>query len=483
MLRQIHILYKGELIFSYNLALGLNDDDLANIIPVLKSSIMAPIPGKTFQRPVGDFQIYHRGAGSIFFIMVGDSVDELSHINNILKNAINKFKELFDDPETIKTNIDAKFNFLEFLYLEQRNLNSKIAIIGPGNSGKTTLYNMIKDSDKKKILNFAKNSAFEIEDLSFHIWDFIMKDNFSPLLYKFVAGSDLIILIFDVAKYNLKTIHHFVNIKKSDANFARFLILANKNDLVTSDEDIKLMKNEIGLPNINEISLISPEGRARIISLIIEALRLKVPLPPDYGNVIGKAVEYEEAGNLTEAIMKYRDLITLARKHQDSNSLSSFEKKLEKLESLREERRKLEKEAMRKEAFGSTKQIQFAKKISVKALPTVKALPGGVTTSQIEPVKVVRKHSLSPSDIQIKSKSAIASEKETTKTSIIEELLIKREFDHALLKLIDDKGSSLSLNLCKEYIKELQVVISESLTFIDLQIAADLFIEAEKKIQ
>ena len=46
-------------------------------------------------------------------------------------------------------------------------------------------------------MNFAKSSTFEIEDLTFDIWDFQIPDNHSNLWHKFVAGSDLIILIFD----------------------------------------------------------------------------------------------------------------------------------------------------------------------------------------------------------------------------------------------------------------------------------------------
>ena len=477
MLRQIHVFYKGKIIFSHNLALGLNTEELKYLIPVIKSNIDAPIPGKTFQRPVGEFQIYYRSAGDLFFLFVGDNVDDLSYIDNIIKKTMNSFKEFFLSPEDIDTS-NNKIKFLEFLYQQQQELHSKIALIGPIKSGKTTLFNMLKSETEKEIMNFAKTSTFEIEDLTFDIWDFIILDNYSNLWNKFVSSADLIILIFDASNYDLKLVHHFVSIRKSDAHTARLLIIANKNDKISSDEDIKLMKNEIGLPDIHELSLISPESRGTIIDLIIETLRLKKPLPPDYGDLIDKAIKYEEMGNLTEAIIKYRDIIAIAKKHQDSNTLSSFQEKLDMLEKRREEQRISEKEALRKQKFAAPKTVKFSKKPSVKALPAIKPLPSGGPAHQIQPVIPPKREDLKSENIK-KTKKI---EKKEVKASLIDTFIENGEYHEALLVLIKEQGSSLSLKLAKEFTIKLQAVVNESLSLLDLQIAAELFFEAEKKV-
>ncbi len=475
MLRQIHVFHKGEMVFSHNLALGLNADDLANIIPVIKSNLDAPISGKIFQRSIGEFQIYNSGEGSTSFLFVGD--DDISYIENILNKIMKKFMGLFPNPKSIESNGSRKLEFIEFLYTQQRALHSKIAIIGPIKSGKTTLYNMLKASEEKKIMDFAKTSSFEIEDLSFEIWDFILPENYSNLWFKFVAGADLIILVFDASNYNLKLIHHFVNIKKTDAPSSRFLIIANKNDIISSDEDIKLMKNEVGLLNIHELSLISPQGRSTLINLIIETLRLKKPLPPDYGDFIDKAIKFEENGNLTEAIIKYRDIITIARKHQDSNTLSSFEEKLELLEQQREEQRILEKEAIRRQKFAVPAKVGFHKKPSVKSLPSVKPLPGDKWAPHIQPVSPSKGSTLKRKEIEEQPRPL---DKEEIKISLVKTLIQNAEYDKALLILIKEKGSSLSPKLSKEFVKKLQMTLDKSLSLFDLQIAAEIFRKAEK---
>ncbi len=54
MLRQIFIFHKGEVIFNYNYALGLGNEELLNVKKLIQSYIDAPMPGKTFHRPVSN---------------------------------------------------------------------------------------------------------------------------------------------------------------------------------------------------------------------------------------------------------------------------------------------------------------------------------------------------------------------------------------------------------------------------------------------
>ena len=67
------------------------------------------------------------------------------------------------------------------------------------------------------------------------------------------------------------------------------------------------------------------------------------------------------------------------------------------------------------------------------------------------------------------------------KITLIQELIETGDIDKALLVLIKDKGSDLSPKLCKEFINNLQVVIKGSLSLLELEIAADSFIKAEKR--
>ena len=160
-------------------------------------------------------------------------------------------------------------------------MRSKISIMGPINAGKTTLYNLLKSNDEHDFMDFAKSSTFDIDGVSFELWDFQLKDNFSPLWQKFVSGSDLIILLFNLANYNLKIMNHFLNIQKTESNYSKLLLIGNKRDLI-DDKDIKRVRNELNISDFEEISLNSPDAKLSVQSLIKKILGLKDDLPQDF---------------------------------------------------------------------------------------------------------------------------------------------------------------------------------------------------------
>jgi len=390
MLRQIFIFHKGEVIFNYNYALGLGNEELLNVKKLIQSYLDAPMPGKTFHRPVSNYQIFHRGAGTSYFLFIVDLADAIDYVDKIVQKTMAKVKELFPILETIKESSPNKNRFFEFLKDIQAELHSKIAIVGPSGAGRTTLYNLLRSTDERDIMNFAKVSPYFIDDLTFDLWDFQLKDNFSLLWGKFIGGADLALIIFDLSNYHLKTITHYLNLQKREGRFSRLLILANKNDLISSDEEIRRIKNELDLPNMNEVSLMSPDGRIHITHLIRDILQLKKPLPQNFGKLIQDAERLDEQNSIITAIQKYKQLLQMCDEYQDSTYCSTFEEKLENLQKRREEQLKREKEQARKAKYSAPKQIQFGSKVSVKSLPGVKPLPGAIPLPGAKPLPDVK---------------------------------------------------------------------------------------------
>jgi len=204
MLRQIHIFYSTQHLFVKDYAIAYGNEELKNIKATILKYMEIPIPGETFNRKISNFQIFHRGLGNLYFLIITDMVDSIQYIEPLMENIIRKFQDLFSNPETIKESSDAKTEFIRFLDQIQQDLRSKITIIGPTNAGKTTFYNMLKRNGEKVIMEVAKSSNILLDGLSFEIWDFQLKDNFSPLWAKFIAGSDLVILLFNLSKSSLK---------------------------------------------------------------------------------------------------------------------------------------------------------------------------------------------------------------------------------------------------------------------------------------
>lgn len=492
MLRQIYIFHKGEVIFNYNYALGLGNEEFLNVKKLIQTYLDAPMPGKTFHRPVSSYQIFHRGAGTSYYLFIVDLADAIDYVDKIMQKTMEKVKELFPILETIKESSPNKNRFFEYLKEIQAELHSKIVIVGPSGAGRTTLYNMLRSPNERPIMNFAMVSSCYLDDLTYDLWDFQLKDNFSLLWGKFIGGADLTIIIFDLSNFHLKTITHYLNLQKREGRFSRLLILANKNDLISSDEEIRRIKNELDLPDMNEISLMSPDGRIHVTHLIRDVLQLKKPLPQNFGQLIQDAEKLNQENNLIPAIQKYKELLQICDEYQESTYSDTFEEKLDDLQNRRKEQIEQEKEVARKSKYSAPKQIKFDSKVAVKALPGVKPLPGAKPLPATGINKPgLKKLTLSPGDIQIKIPPKQNAQTQSLKPiqfqphtlNITDEIVSNPNFNFAgaLKQLIEEKGTTLSIELCEEYIQEMLDALERPLTVDDLNQAASAFEKAESQ--
>ena len=511
MLRQIHVFHKSKLIpiFSYSYAMALGDNEIQTLVTLIKSHIEMPQPRKTFQKPMANFQVFHRSSAEYTFIFIVDLVDHLEQVDDALKATIVQFEGLFKYPEEIEDSEGKKNQFIEFIEPIQRDFHSKITIVGPINSGKTMLYDLLKEGEEKKIMNFAKVSNYSIDKLSFDIWDFQLRDNFSLLWSKFFSGSDLIILIFDLSDYHLRVVEHFKSIINHDAQLSKVLIFGNKRDLI-DESDLKFVRNELEMDNFIEISLKDTNAKQKVDKIISDELKLKKSLPDEYYSILNDAKELEQKSNLVLAIVKYKELIKLCDKCQNLNLTQQYKTKVENLQSKIDEKTQLRKLQDRKRKFEIPGKIQFDKKIEVKPLPSdgdkkavkskvksfqsfgsledapkeeKKELAGDLTLFDKSEVKK-EKRFLTPSDVKIDLKKPKARKSEK-KPLIIEEKLEstaeKDVFPEDLKHLIEEKGSSLSLDLCKQLISELEKTLSRPLKMEDLEMAANIFVKNDLK--
>ncbi len=518
MLRQIHIFYNREHIFVKDYAKAFGQMELRNVQDTIDKYMEMPQPGKTINRKISSFQIFHKGIGELYFLIVTDLIDSLQYIEELMDKTIAIFQKLFPNPLKIKETSSEKDEFSSFLNQIQRDLHSKISIIGPSYAGKTTLYNLLKSDDEKIFMDFAASTTVQIDGLGFELWNFRVKDNFSTLWSKFVRGSDLIILLFNLANYNLKIINHFLSIHKLESNYAKLLIIGNKRELV-NDGDIKRIKNEININDFKEISLNSPDAKTQILEFIKEALGLKEGLPPSFEDSVKEAEGLYSMGNSLQALAKYRELVKLCIEYQDFEHIKLFEQKVLDLTAKLKEQKQLRKEIEKERAFEIPKELKFKKKIKVKPLPT-SALPTEIFNKEAveeelpPPSKRLTSEMISfqkleskPAGLQLlktsetsallkKPSIPIKTVKEKSKQSGVkmplelfpphEELSkeIKKpqtaDFTQELQKMISEKGSSLSLALCEHLITELAQSLGRAVTIDDVKLAAEFFVKQEQ---
>jgi len=499
MLRQIHIFHKNDCIYNHTYALALAENELNNVIKIIQSYIEMPIPNKIFHRPVSEhFQIFHKSEGNVLFLFITDLVDSLEYIGPTIDNTSKKFKELFPNPRDLKNLSENKREFVDFLREQQYELHSKITIIGPTHSGKTLLYSMLKSGDERAIMKFAKTSEYMVNNLKFDIWDFALNDNFSLMWSKFIKGSDLVILLFDLSNYHLRVINHFLNLQKQESKFSKLLILGTKRDLV-EDEDIKLIKNELDIPHFEEISLIEANIKEKVKSLIAKMLSLKKLLPHYFTELLNEAENLKREGNLILAISKYKELIKICNNYQDFTYINKLKNNLDELQKKVDEQAELRKKADKKMKFEIPGKIRFSKSIKVRPLPSsksdVKVPPSAEvpeTTYRAQASQQMEKKAedltlFSKSDSTVEAKEAELDKEDITldinlvipeeKRPILEERKIGEELSSTLQRVIEKKGSSLSLKLCLQLITELQKTMARPLTIEDVELAAEIFVK------
>ncbi len=497
MLRQIHIFYSGKNIYNHTYALALGDEELNNVRKVIQSFIDMPMTGKTFHRPVSEnFQIFHKSEKSVLFLFITDLVDNLDYISPILDNTIKKFNELFQNPMDVSNPDDKKREFVDFLREQQHKLHSKITIIGPTNSGKTQLFNMIKNDQVRQIMNFANISTFTIDNLKFSLWDFELKDNFSLLWSKFIQGSDLVILLFDLSKYHIRVINHFLDLQKRDSKFSKLLILGNKRELIDKN-DLKIVKNELDLSDFEEISLLETGALEEVKLLIAKTLNLKKLLPHHFVESLNEAKSIENEGNLVLAIAKYKELAKISSEYQDFTYITTLKEKIATLQEKMKDQSETRKQIESKRKFEIPGKIQFTRRVQVQPLPSGSS---PIKPPPIEVPKITIKASRSPvaeqktEDLLIFSESDGSEEGDIDKEDItlhIDRVIPEEKrptleqsereseiiYPEMLQKMIEQGGSTLSLKLCSQLTTELQKTLARPLKIEDLESAAKFFVK------
>ncbi|MDX1799080.1 MAG: ADP-ribosylation factor-like protein, partial [Candidatus Lokiarchaeia archaeon] len=454
-----------------------------------------------------------------------DIVDPQKKIDTIMKNTIDKFKELFPNPSDINQNGTALENFNQYLNNIQKELHSKIAIIGPAYSGKTTLYNMLRTGEEKPHMDFAKTSTLEIDGIPFDLWDFQLNDNFSLLWSKFVGGSDLLILFFNLANYNLKMINFFLNLHKNESNYSKLLVIGNKRDLV-EDIDLKRIRNELSIPEFKEVSLNNPDAKSEIKGYISEILGLKEEFPENFERFIKEADDLVLEGKKIQALAKYKEISALSESYQNIMFTKNLKQKIDDLNNKIKQDLDKRREFERTKEFKVAKPLLFTRKVTVKPLPTSESLgkpqdqepleeeltpvrerapqklvsfqplekeqeikPAKVIKPQLKaikkipPPKEIRKGTSPPKTTDFSAPKAkmpleLFGDHENIKKDMEKPLII--DFTKQLQKLITEKGSSLSLQWCENLLSELQKTLGRPLTIEDVKSAADFFVKQDK---
>ena len=139
-------------------------------------------------------------------------------------------------------------------------INIKIAILGDGNVGKTSLVNrFLKDTFPKKYIptigSIILKRDYKLKDvvIKVNIWDIGGQRSFNPLNPTFYTNVDAAYLVFDLTKpeetlNDVKTVY-LKNLEKF-AKDCQIILAGNKLDLISIEKDLKTVKGYLteGVP-------------------------------------------------------------------------------------------------------------------------------------------------------------------------------------------------------------------------------------------
>jgi hypothetical protein len=161
MLRQVHIFHSQKIVFS-EIILSVQEDELNNIIKLIGSYIANPVPDRTHHSSVSNYQIFHQGLGNIYFLLITDKIDNTDYFDEEIKKIIQKFRDLFPNPEEIIETSLSKYEFREYLYEIQ-----KSSLIKPVKLEKDDLLTgtMEKEDELFSLLNESQKKLDDLKGI------------------------------------------------------------------------------------------------------------------------------------------------------------------------------------------------------------------------------------------------------------------------------------------------------------------------------
>ncbi len=373
MLRQVFIYYNNEIVFQYFFAKAFDKEALEIVLKKrLLTYITNPIEGKIFTKPLLDFQTHFVFINGIFFLFVTDMADRPKLIAKEVDRASKLFLKNFPDPTKIKESSPEKEEFTIFIKETHYYLHPKISLIGPVGSGKSSIVDILNHKEKshgKKIMDFAFYYRIKLGDIFFDLWDFIARDNFSPLWNNFTRGSDVIFFVIDGSNLNDEKVKFFINLKRREGKYSNWAIILTHADDINFVSSSALKERYVYLKDVEifDINLIDQNVLGNLSMIFTKTLGLKEALPQEFRRKLIQANDFVADEKFAKSITILRDLVEICETYQEFAYVEVFQNKIKELEEklqLQKEKKKL-----KDEMFKAPEKVKFKDFKGVSHLP------------------------------------------------------------------------------------------------------------------
>ncbi|MHA1776587.1 MAG: hypothetical protein ACTSWC_07405 [Promethearchaeota archaeon] len=375
MLRQVILYYQKETIFTHIFAKAYSKTKLEEILTKkIVGYIDKPSIGQVFSKPIFDFQTHFGMFGEVFFLYITDMSDRPKVISKEIQRSARMFQKLFPNPVDIKTPSVQKDEFVKFINETHYYLHPKITLMGPHDKDRQKIIDLLKINPEpdKRMMDFAVYHQIQIGNLFLDLWNFIIKDNLSPLWNNYIRGSDMILFVINGSdpELNEKELKYFNSIRLREGKYSKaalFLTHANYPSFI-GEEVFKEKYPFLEKYSVYKMDLDASDGENQLRLVMTKALGLKQPLPPEFKNKLKQANEFVSSQKFQKAMDLLKELIQICENYQEYNYIDVFQNKISELQQKLEEK-KLQEEIERSK-IKAPKKISFGKFHGAKRLPT-----------------------------------------------------------------------------------------------------------------
>jgi small GTP-binding protein len=237
MLRKILILKDKTTLYEREYGKSLPEETLHPLIESLKDYLRNFVVDLVDFMHIINFNLCYATTRefNLLFIMIIDPTDKEESVRTEIEFIRHNFLEKFRTALVQGITVPAVYRDIEKdIKVSKSELRPKISLVGFSGVGKTTITKLIKEEELPTrhiptITGYI--SEITVGDFDMYLWDLAGQVRYANVWAQFMRGSDAIILITDSTEQNVHESRFFVELSRKEAPYARFTVVANKQDL------------------------------------------------------------------------------------------------------------------------------------------------------------------------------------------------------------------------------------------------------------